>query len=139
MTRHVGIRTLLGISTALTICAIGGALASATAPLAIDSARITISGTSNIHAYTASTTTVRVRRAQLAAAPEGSELWASALTPGGLDAFEVAIPAATLTSPREGLDNHMHKALQEAREGVDDRVCEKLSIRSSNSFLYFCT
>jgi polyisoprenoid-binding protein YceI len=114
MTKHVAIRTLLGISTALTIYAIGGALASATAPLAIDSARVTVSGTSNIHAYTASTTTVRVRRAQLAGAPEGSDLWASALNPGGLEAFEVSIPAATLTSPREGLDTNMHKALRVA-------------------------
>ena len=112
MKRHIDVRTLLGIAAALTLCVIGGAPAGASAPLALDSARVTISGTSNIHAYTASTTTVRVRRAQLAGAPEGVDLWASALTPGGVEAFEVAIAAATLTSPREGLDANMHKALR---------------------------
>ena len=113
MKRHIDVRTLLGIAAALTLCVIGGALAGASAPpLALDSARVTISGTSNIHAYTASTTTVRVRRAQLAGAPEGVDLWASALTPGGVEAFEVAIAAATITSPREGLDANMHKALR---------------------------
>ena len=29
-----------------------------------------------------------------------------------MEAFEVVVPAATLTSPREGLDKNMHKALQ---------------------------
>ena len=92
--------------------AAGGAFAAAQTPLTIDSARITISGTSNIHAYTASTTTVRVTRAQVAGALEGPDFWAIALKPGAVEAFEIAIPAATLTSPREGLDKNMHKALQ---------------------------
>ena len=50
-------------------------------------------------------------RAQFAAASAGPEFWANALKPGAVEAFEVAIPAATLTSPREGLDKNMHKAL----------------------------
>jgi polyisoprenoid-binding protein YceI len=90
----------------------GGAIATAQEPLAIDSARITISGTSNIHAYTASTTTVRVTRAQLGVLPAEADMWTNALKPGAVEAFELAIPAATLTSPREGLDKNMHNALQ---------------------------
>jgi polyisoprenoid-binding protein YceI len=112
MNRHIGVHTLLGSAVALTICVIGGALPRAQAPLAIDSGRITISGTSNIHAYTASTTAIRVTKAQFAAPTEGVDIWTNALNPGGVAVFEVAIPAATLTSPREGLDNNMHKALQ---------------------------
>jgi hypothetical protein len=89
-----------------------GVIAGAQAPVAVGSARITINGTSNIHAYTASTATVNVTRAQFAAAASaGPEFWASALKPGAVEAFEVSIPAATLTSPREGLDKNMHKAL----------------------------
>jgi polyisoprenoid-binding protein YceI len=34
------------------------------------------------------------------------------LKPGSVEAFELAIAAATLTSPREGLDKNMHSALQ---------------------------
>ena len=112
MNRRIGIQALLASAMVLTMCIVGGALTGAQAPLAIDSARITISGTSNIHAYTASTTTVRVTRAQLAGALEGPDVWANALKPGAVEAFEVTIPAATLTSPREGLDANMHKALQ---------------------------
>ena len=53
-----------------------GVIAGAQAPLAVGSARITINGTSNIHAYTASTATVNVTRAQFAAVPAGPEFWA---------------------------------------------------------------
>src|SRR5438067_37631 len=112
MKRRIGVQALLGAAMVLTMCVIGGALTRAQAPLAIDSARITISGTSNIHAYTASTTTVRVTRAQLAGGLEGPDSWANAVKPGGLEMFQVTIPAATLTSPREGLDANMHKALK---------------------------
>jgi polyisoprenoid-binding protein YceI len=113
MKRHTAVRALLGSAMALTMWAAGGAaIAGGQTPLAIDSARITISGTSNIHAYTASTASVRVTRGQVAAALEGPDFWTNVLKPGSVDAFEVAIPAATLTSPTEGLDKNMHNALQ---------------------------
>jgi polyisoprenoid-binding protein YceI len=112
MKRHIGVRVAFASVLAVTMCVIGGALARAQAPLTIDSARITISGTSNIHAYTASTTSVRVTRAQFAGAFDGPDFWSYALKPGSLGMFEISIPAATLTSPREGLDANMHKALQ---------------------------
>jgi hypothetical protein len=81
------------------------------APLTIDTARVSIAGTSNIHAYTATTTAVRVTRVQLAPGVAGANLWEAILQPGAVEAFEIAIPAATLSSPREGLDKNMHKAL----------------------------
>jgi hypothetical protein len=81
-----------------------------TPPLAIDSARVTISGTSNIHEYTASTKVVRVTRSQVGSAIAGAGFWTEELKPGAIEAFEVAIPAATLSSPKEGLDKNMHKA-----------------------------
>ena len=81
-------------------------------PLAIDTARITIAGTSNIHAYTASTTAVRVTRVALAGGVTGPGFWDAIVKPGALEAFEVAIPAAQLSSPKDGLDKNMHKALK---------------------------
>jgi polyisoprenoid-binding protein YceI len=107
-----GVLTLLGPAVAIAMFAAGAVLAGAEAPVALDSARITISGTSNIHAYTATTTTARVTRAQFTCAFEGPDMWANALKPGAIDAFEITIPAATLTSPREGLDKNMHEALK---------------------------
>jgi polyisoprenoid-binding protein YceI len=113
MNRHIGVRALLGSAMVLTLwAAAGAAFSGGQTLLAIDSARITISGTSNIHAYTASTTTVRVTRAQLTCELEGPDMWSNALKPGAVDAFEIVVPAATLTSPRDGLDKNMHEALK---------------------------
>jgi hypothetical protein len=81
-------------------------------PIRLVSSRVSLSGTSNIHAYTASTTDVRLVRAQLADGVGGPGLWTAILEPGALLAFEIAIPAATLSSPREGIDRNMHKALK---------------------------
>ena len=96
----------------LSPCLAPRAIASAEAPLALDSARVTIAGTSNVHEYTASTTEVRVTRVQLGAAVAGADFWENALKPGAVEAFEIAIPAATLSSPKDGLDKNMHKALK---------------------------
>jgi len=112
MNKRVATHALFGSVLAVTLGTTLGVRASGQAPLVIDTARITISGTSNVHPYTASTTTVRIARAQLADAVQGPDCWAAALKPGGVEAFEVVVPAATLTSPREGLDKNMHKALQ---------------------------
>src|SRR5260370_11326439 len=111
MRKRLGALTLLAPALALTAYVAGTAIVGAQAPLAILSARITISGTSNIHPYTASTSTVRVTRAQFTCALEGPDMWSNPLKPGAVEGFEIAIPAATLTSPREGLDKNMHAAL----------------------------
>ena len=112
MTRLICLRTTAGLAllgAAYVALAPGAAAQSA---LAIGSARITIAGTSNVHAYTASTTQARVTRVQLAPAVAGPDFWQAITTPGGLQAFEIAIPAATLASDKEGLDKNMHKALK---------------------------
>jgi polyisoprenoid-binding protein YceI len=110
MKKRLGVHALLGSAVAFTIY-VAGLTAGAQAPVAVGSARVTINGTSNIHAYTASTTTVNVTRAQFAAASAGPDFWANVLKPEAVEAFEITIPAATLTSPRDGLDKNMHKAL----------------------------
>ena len=108
MPRGFFVRSFAAAAFALT----ASPIAKAEGPLAIDSARITIAGTSNVHAYTASTTTVRVARSQVGASIIGPEFWENALKPGAIEAFEIAVPAATLTSPKDGLDKNMHKALK---------------------------
>ena len=88
--------------------------AQAPAPLALGSAKLTLAGTSNIHAYTATTTDIRATRVQLGTVPAGADLLDSALTPGVVEAFEVTIPAKSLASTKEGLDKNMHAALKVA-------------------------
>jgi polyisoprenoid-binding protein YceI len=87
------------------------AQALAPVPLTLKSARVSLDGTSNIHAYTASTTTVTIRSMELAA-PATADVLADVLQPGNLKGFEVTIPAKSLTSPKEGIDKNMHKALK---------------------------
>lgn len=110
MRSHLRIGSSIAVALATVLAA--GAFPAAESPLAVDSARVTIAGTSNVHDYTASTTKVRVTRAQIGGAIAGADFWANALKPGALETFEIAIPAATLTSPKEGLDKNMHKALK---------------------------
>jgi hypothetical protein len=89
------------------------ALADQAAPLRLSAARVSIAGNSNIHPYTASTTDVRMSR--LVLAPPDGDLLQSAVKAGALEAFEIVIKAASLTSPKEGLDKNMHKALKVAQ------------------------
>jgi polyisoprenoid-binding protein YceI len=111
-------RTAVRLAVTFGLCATAAALPTLAQqagpmPLAFNSARVSIAGTSNIHEYTAATTTIRVTRAHLASAAT-ADVWDHVLVPGVLDGFEVAIPAATLTSPKDGLDKNMHKALKVA-------------------------
>lgn len=77
-------------------------------PLAVDSARVTLAGTSNIHDYTATTSTVRLTSARLVQPVADAN---GLLAPGAVEGFEVAVPAATLMSDKDGLNKNMHKAL----------------------------
>jgi polyisoprenoid-binding protein YceI len=105
-------RAVVGAALALTLAlvTIPRVQANATS-LQLDSAKVTLSGTSNVHPYEASTRTVKVTRAQVSPAIADEGVDALAL-PAAIEAFDIAIPAATLSSPREGLDKNMHKALK---------------------------
>jgi polyisoprenoid-binding protein YceI len=85
--------------------------AAADAPFTLASARVVLEGTSNIHAFTASTTEVRLAAVDVDGMAPGEAI-DRALLPGALKAFDVVIPAATLKSPKEGIDKNMHKALK---------------------------
>lgn len=120
--RHTSL-TALGCALAIGLYAVVPAAAmreAASTPLTLGATRVTLAGTSNIHAYTASTTAARLVRLQLANGVLGAAGVDEMLKPGAIEAFEIAIPAATLTSPREGLDKNMHKALK-AQEHRDIR------------------
>lgn len=88
-----------------------GASSSATAPLTLRSVLVTVAGTSNIHDYTASTSTVQVTALEIGGQPS-DDLLTQVLQPGGLTAFDLVIPAASLTSSKNGINKNMHKALK---------------------------
>ena len=81
-------------------------------PLVMTAARVSIAGTSNIHDFTASTTDVKLARLLVSEGVAGPNLLAGLVNPGSLDAFDIIVKAGTLTSPKEGLDKNMWKALK---------------------------
>ena len=111
MTRQL-IRSSLGPALTLTIALTAGAtLAAQSSPLALDSAKVTIAGTSNVHDYTATTTQVTLTRVQVGAVA-GATFWDDVQKAGGLEAFDITIPAESLKSSKDGLDKNMYKALK---------------------------
>jgi polyisoprenoid-binding protein YceI len=107
-------RTALGCGLAVALIAAGTAAAAwqASQSLNFTGTRVAIAGSSNVHDYTAATTTLRVVAIDAAVNGTGAAAWEELLKPGSIRALEVAVPAATLTSGKDGLDKNMHKALK---------------------------
>ncbi|MEO5894112.1 MAG: YceI family protein [Vicinamibacterales bacterium] len=112
MTRQFSARSLL-LTAAISALVLGvGPRIAAEGPLAVNTARITIAGTSNVHDWTAETTLAKVTRVQFAAETAGASFWEEVQKPGALTAFDISIPATSLKSDKEGLDKNMFKALK---------------------------
>ncbi len=99
---------LIGITLAAVSAAAAGAFESA--PIKIATSKVTITGTTNVHGYTASTSTVRLTGAKTGAFD--GDLMQLVNQPALLQAFEIAIPSVSLKSPKDGVDKNMHKALK---------------------------
>jgi len=84
--------------------------AAETAPVKIASAKVTITGTTNVHGYTAATSTVKLTSVKLGAFD--GDLFALVQKPALLEAFDVTVPVATLKSGKDGLDKNMYKAMK---------------------------
>ena len=113
MTRLSSIPVLAGaLLAAITLFPDISAAQDHNAPLALTAARVSIAGTSNIHEFTASTTDVKLMRFVPADGVAGPGLLNAIVNPGSLAAFEIVVKAGTLTSPKEGLDKNMWKALK---------------------------
>jgi hypothetical protein len=116
MTNRHRFLTALGCALALGLSAVvpttAGGQDATPSPLRLVSSRVSLAGTSNIHEYTATSAETRVVRLKVASGLSGAKLWDEILKPGALEAFEISIPAASLSSPKEGLDKNMHKALK---------------------------
>lgn len=114
MTRQFSISTLTCamVLSLVAMLPMGASAQDASSPLTLASAKVSIAGTSNIHEFEAVTREVRVTRISLANGVGGAGLIAAVLNPGAVEGFDLAIRAASLSSPREGLDKNMHKALK---------------------------
>ena len=114
LTRFVTAASTGGFALMLSVAALTAATTepAAEVPLALNTARVTLDGNSNLHPYTATTTAVRLTRVKIADNVAGPDFWVNVLKPGALEAFEISVPALQLSSPKDGLDKNMHKALK---------------------------
>jgi polyisoprenoid-binding protein YceI len=103
------------LAVAMFAAAVSAGAPQGSTQITVGSGRLTITGTSSVHDWTATTGAVRITRAQLSAQAAGSALWDEAVKPGVLEAFEIAIAASTLKSGKDGLDKNMYKALNTAQ------------------------
>lgn len=108
MTRKTSL-TALACAAVAGFIAMAPVAARAQAPLSLASATVSLAGTSNIHEFTASTTDVRMTRLAIASGVTGAGVLAN---PAAVEAFEIVIKAGSLSSPKEGLDKNMYKALK---------------------------
>lgn len=106
-------RTLLITGFVSTTLFAGGGTAQEVArpPLRVSSATVTIEGTSKRAPFVASTRTMQVTGLRLAE-PRSRDVLQQALQPGQLEAFDVTIPVMTLTSPDQGVDEHIRDSLK---------------------------
>ncbi|MDQ3170441.1 MAG: YceI family protein [Acidobacteriota bacterium] len=101
----------LGLATLATLASFTPRVtAQAPAPLGVASSTVTVTGTTNVHGYTATTTAVRVKSAKTGAFD--GDLWRLVEKPALVEAFEITIPAASLHSTKDGVDKNMHKAMK---------------------------
>lgn len=84
--------------------------AAAQAPIRIASSKITITGTTNVHGYTVTTSSLKLNTARTGAFD--GDLYALVQKPALLEAFDITIPVATLKSGKDGLDKNMYKAMK---------------------------
>ena len=84
--------------------------AQSAAPLGVASSTVTVTGSTNVHGYTATTTAVRVTSAKTGTFD--GDLWKLVEAPALVEAFEITIPAASLHSTKDGIDKNMHKAMK---------------------------
>lgn len=82
----------------------------------VASAKVTLSGTSNILDWRASTDNALTRNVRITNdLPGGDFFWVGVVQPGAVESFDVVVPIAALTSERDEFTADMHVALKAAQ------------------------
>ncbi len=110
---------LVGVLTAAAALVAGLALAQAPAapaekcPVVVASAKVTVSGTSNVLDWSATTNAARTANVKVTSdLPGGDFFWVGVIQPGAVESFDVIVPVADLQSDRDNFTADMHKALK---------------------------
>lgn len=91
------------------LAVVTAAVAANAQSLVLSSGKISLTGTTNVHGYTAETSKVRLAGAQLATFD--GDLWRLVQNPSAVTSLDIVVPAASLKSTKDGIDKNMHKAL----------------------------
>lgn len=113
--------------------AFAAAATSAQAPLKLASAKVSLTGTTNVHGYTAETKAVHLANVKLGAFD--GDVWKLVTNPAAVEAFDIVIPAASLKSTKDGIDKNMHKALNVTTHQNITFSVKKLETRGPNGAL----
>jgi len=102
----------LTLTATLALTAMAAVSARQERSLALASSKLTIDGSSNLHEWSATTTDVRITQAKLGVSLSDANFLEAIVKPGAFEAFEIAVPVATLKSGKDTLDKNMYKALK---------------------------
>lgn len=82
----------------------------------VASAKVTLSGTSNVLDWSASTDAALTRNVKITRdLPGGDFFWVGVLQPGAVESFDVVVPITALKSDRDEFTADMHVALKAAQ------------------------
>ena len=102
----------LTLTATLALTAMAAVSARQERSLALASSKLTIDGSSNLHEWSATTTDVRITQSKLGVSLSDANFLEAIVKPGAFEAFEIAVPVATLKSGKDTLDKNMYKALK---------------------------
>jgi hypothetical protein len=82
-------------------------------PVVVASAKVTVSGTSNVLDWSATTSAARTANVKVTRdLPGGDFFWVGVIQPGAVESFDVIVPVAELSSDRDNFTADMHRALK---------------------------
>lgn len=111
MTPSVFLRLPVALATTVLIAA--GVTAAQDSSVVVTSAKVTVSGTSTVLDWSATTNQAQTRNVKVTNdLPGGDFFWVGVLQPGAVESFEVVVPVAALESDRDNFTSDMHAALK---------------------------
>jgi hypothetical protein len=103
---------LLGALAVATTLVAGAAFAQDSS-VVVASAKVTVSGTSTVLDWSATTNEAQTRNVKVTKdLPGGDFFWVGVIQPGAVESFEVVVPVAALKSDRDNFTADMHVALK---------------------------
>jgi polyisoprenoid-binding protein YceI len=104
-------RLLASLAAAATLVA--GLVYAQDTPVVVSSAKVTVSGTSTVLDWSATTNQAQTRNVKVTKdLPGGDFFWVGVVQPGAVESFEVVVPVAALKSDRDEFTTDMHAALK---------------------------